>query len=198
MPAGKLAGKISWDTIGKDKIWIGIVAEKGRLKKVVLGETEDEVILKILSQKTKKHKKLAVEGSVQKEKESPNHGILEKAGKLFQFYLAGKEVDFSPLPLTLELSYFVLRVLNVVKTIPYGEVRTYRWVAEKIPTKGYRAVGRALGLNPFPIIIPCHRVISSDGTLGGFSSGISLKRKLLALEKVDINYPCLLERREYN
>ncbi|MBC7189593.1 methylated-DNA--[protein]-cysteine S-methyltransferase [Candidatus Aerophobetes bacterium] len=163
----------------------------------MLGETEDEVLLKILSQKTKNPKKLLAESFIKK-KESPNYRILARAGKLFQLYLAGKEVDFSSLPLTLEVSPFVLRVLNLVKTIPYGEIRTYRWVAEKIQTKGYRAVGRALGLNPFPVIIPCHRVISSDGTLGGFSSGISLKRKLLTLEKVDIKYPCLLERREYN
>jgi len=78
------------------------------------------------------------------------------------------------------------RILQVVREIPYGEVRSYRWVALKLKNRGYRAVGRIMSINPFPIIVPCHRVIYADGTLGGFSGGISLKKRLLEIEGIHI------------
>ncbi len=68
--------------------------------------------------------------------------------------------------------------------IPYGETRSYKWIAQKIGRIGaYRAVGNALRKNPLPLILPCHRVIASDGSLCGFSGGIKLKRWLLEHEK---------------
>lgn len=68
----------------------------------------------------------------------------------------------------------------MVKTIPYGETRSYKWVAEKLGNpRAVRAVGQALKKNPLPGIIPCHRVIRSDGSLGGFSQGLKKKRELL-------------------
>ncbi|MBA7646658.1 Methylated-DNA--protein-cysteine methyltransferase [subsurface metagenome] len=79
---------------------------------------------------------------------------------------------------------FQKKVLEVVKTIPYGETRTYRWVAERIGNpKAARAVGQALKRNPYPEVIPCHRVIRSDGKVGGYSKGIQKKRKLLKKEE---------------
>ena len=75
--------------------------------------------------------------------------------------------------------------------IPYGKARTYSWIAERIgKAKAGRAVGNALAKNPFPIIIPCHRVIKKDGRLGGFTSpaGIQLKKELLHLEGFDASY----------
>jgi methylated-DNA-[protein]-cysteine S-methyltransferase len=75
--------------------------------------------------------------------------------------------------------------------IPYGKARTYSWIAERIgKAKAGRAVGNALANNPFPIIIPCHRVIKKDGRLGGFTSpaGIQLKKELLQLEGFDASY----------
>ena len=80
---------------------------------------------------------------------------------------------------------FQKRVWQAAQTITYGQVRTYGWLAGRIGKPGaMRAVGAALGRNPFPIIIPCHRVIRADGGLGGFSAaeGIALKKKLLELE----------------
>ena len=72
----------------------------------------------------------------------------------------------------------------MVRTIPYGETRSYGWVASHLGLpKAARAVGQALGRNPLPIIIPCHRVISSDGGLGGFGGGLGLKESLLRLER---------------
>ncbi len=67
--------------------------------------------------------------------------------------------------------------------IPYGRVRSYHWIAAKVGGKKYaRAVGNALGANPVPLIVPCHRVVAHDGSLGGFSCGLAVKRKLLDLE----------------
>ncbi|MEK6715435.1 MAG: MGMT family protein [Candidatus Omnitrophota bacterium] len=79
---------------------------------------------------------------------------------------------------------FEKKVLKVVLKIPLGEVRTYKWVAEKAGNyKAARAVGQALKKNPYIILIPCHRVMASGGKLGGYSKGIKLKKTLLNLEK---------------
>ena len=78
---------------------------------------------------------------------------------------------------------FQAKVLNELKTIPYGQTMSYSDVADRIGhPKAYRAVGSANGKNRLPIIFPCHRVISNNGELGGFSGGLSIKRKLLELE----------------
>jgi len=74
-------------------------------------------------------------------------------------------------------------VWQATRLIPYGETRSYLWVAVQIGKPGAaRAVGQALGRNPLPVIIPCHRVIASDGGLGGFTGGLVMKRRLLELE----------------
>jgi len=78
---------------------------------------------------------------------------------------------------------FERKVWLVLKEIPYGETRTYKWLAGKIgKPNATRAVGRALSRNPLPIILPCHRIIESDGSIGGYSSGIDIKRRLLDIE----------------
>ena len=79
---------------------------------------------------------------------------------------------------------FQNKVLNELKKIPYGQTMSYSDVADRVGhPKAYRAVGSANGKNRLPIIFPCHRVISNNGELGGFSGGLSIKRKLLELEK---------------
>ena len=81
------------------------------------------------------------------------------------------------------LTLFEKKVYTVVKKIPRGQVRSYAWVAKKIKRpKAVRAVGGALKKNPFTIIVPCHRVVRSNGELGGFALGADLKRKLLEIE----------------
>ncbi len=80
---------------------------------------------------------------------------------------------------------FEQQVWKTLQTIPYGETRSYQWIADSIKnSKAVRAVGQANGKNFIPLVIPCHRVISSDGGLGGYSGGPDLKRKLLELEGV--------------
>lgn len=74
-------------------------------------------------------------------------------------------------------------VWMALKEIPFGETRTYKWLAGKIGRpNAFRAVGQSLGRNPIPIILPCHRIIESDGSIGGFSAGIEIKRRLLEIE----------------
>ncbi len=78
---------------------------------------------------------------------------------------------------------FERNVWNLLKEIPYGETRTYKWMAERIgKQQAFRAVGKALSRNPIPIIFPCHRIIESDGSIGGYSSGKDFKRRLLDIE----------------
>jgi methylated-DNA-[protein]-cysteine S-methyltransferase len=78
---------------------------------------------------------------------------------------------------------FDTKVWLALKEVPYGETRTYKWLAEKVgrPT-ACRAVGRALGRNPIPILLPCHRIVESDGSIGGYSQGVDIKRRLLEIE----------------
>jgi len=74
-------------------------------------------------------------------------------------------------------------VWTALKEVPFGETRTYKWLAEKIGRpNAFRAVGQSLGRNPILIILPCHRIIESDGNIGGFSAGIDIKRRLLEIE----------------
>ncbi len=99
-------------------------------------------------------------------------------------YFNGNQVHFkSSLDLRIG-TVFQRKVWNKIGKIPYGELRTYKWIASEIGNiNAVRAVGNAVGENPVPPIIPCHRVIRTDGKLGGFSSGIHLKKWLLKLEK---------------
>lgn len=79
---------------------------------------------------------------------------------------------------------FAKKVYMVVLNIPLGQVRTYKWVARKAGRpKAYRAVGQILKKNPYPLIIPCHRVIKARGKLGGYRFGLNWKKFLLDLEK---------------
>ncbi|MFH1691029.1 MAG: MGMT family protein [Candidatus Omnitrophota bacterium] len=85
---------------------------------------------------------------------------------------------------SVKLTAFEKDVYRTVMSIPFGQVRSYRWVASKIgrPTAA-RAVGNALNKNPFVPYVPCHRVIASDGSLGGYSGGLAKKRELLERER---------------
>ena len=98
-------------------------------------------------------------------------------------YFGGHQVAF---PDELDLSpatAFQREVWQITRLIPYGDTRSYTWVAEQVGKAGaVRAVGQALGQNPLPIIVPCHRVVAKDGKLGGYSGGVEKKSYLLQLE----------------
>jgi methylated-DNA-[protein]-cysteine S-methyltransferase len=100
-----------------------------------------------------------------------------------QRYLNGEHTEF-PDPLDLAGSTtFQRAVWNITRTIPYGETKSYGWISHRLgKDRAARAVGQALGSNPLPKIISCHRGISNAGDLGGFSGGLDLKKRLLAVE----------------
>ncbi|HXV69141.1 MAG TPA: methylated-DNA--[protein]-cysteine S-methyltransferase [Nitrospira sp.] len=98
-------------------------------------------------------------------------------------YLDGKRDTFE---VSLDLSRgtpFRRRVWRALQRVPYGKLRSYQWIAARVGGRHYaRAVGNAVGANPLPIVIPCHRIVAQDASLGGFSCGLPMKRKLLTLE----------------
>ena len=97
-------------------------------------------------------------------------------------YFNGRRKIFS-VPLDLHGSEFQLKVWNELLKIPFGKTVPYKTISERLgDEKSIRAVGKANGANPVPIIIPCHRVINADGSLGGYSAGLNIKEKLLKLE----------------
>jgi methylated-DNA-[protein]-cysteine S-methyltransferase len=97
-------------------------------------------------------------------------------------YLDGKRKQFD-LPLDVVGTEFQKRVWKELRKIPYGKTVSYQEIAKKLGTKGVRAVGSAIGKNPLCIVIPCHRVIASNGGLGGYSGGITIKKALLSMER---------------
>jgi O-6-methylguanine DNA methyltransferase len=110
---------------------------------------------------------------------------LAPAARQLQEYGRGERRVFE-LELDLCGSEFELRVWNALRAIPWGKTRTYGEIAQAIGAPGSaRAVGRANGRNPLPIVVPCHRVLSGTG-LGGFSGGLEWKQRLLALERVQL------------
>lgn len=103
-------------------------------------------------------------------------------------YFQGKRTTFS-LPSKLTGTPFQLAVWKELQNIPYGQTTSYKEIAQKInKPKAYRAVGMANNKNPLPIIIPCHRVIGSNGKLIGYAGGLNLKNYLLELEKSHTNF----------
>lgn len=98
-------------------------------------------------------------------------------------YFSGTETGFSQDIKFLKGTDFEKNVWLSLKSIPFGETRSYKWVAEKVGNpSAVRAVGQALSKNPIPIILPCHRVVESSGSVGGYSSGVKKKVRLLEME----------------
>ena len=112
--------------------------------------------------------------------------LFREAKRQLEAYFAGQRQAFS-LPLNPDGTAFQRRVWQSLCDIPYGRVISYRELAAQVGSpRAFQAVGQANGRNPLPILIPCHRVIAADGTLGGYSSGVERKRFLLRLEGLSI------------
>jgi len=102
-------------------------------------------------------------------------------------YFAGKPEHFQSIPLDLNPgTAFQMRVWQATRAIGWGEVSTYGAIAARIACGAPRAVGQALGHNPAPLVVPCHRVLAAGGKLGGFSCGLDWKRELLRIEGVRV------------
>lgn len=151
--------------------WAGVAATEQGISRVVLPKKEKATVLQEL------------ENEAAEVLSTPAAPLLVKAVKLLQRYFSGESVSFD---VALDLRYytpFQQAVWKAAAAVPSGETRSYAWIAKRIRNpKAARAVGQALGANPVPIFIPCHRVVSSTGTLGGFSGGLEMKKKLLELE----------------
>ena len=108
---------------------------------------------------------------------------LREAQSQLTDYLAGARRSFD-LPLDLSRgTSFQQKVWRTLRRVSYSRLRSYQWVAVRVGGRQYaRAVGNAVGANPMPIVIPCHRIVAQDASLGGFSGGLPTKRKLLTLE----------------
>jgi methylated-DNA-[protein]-cysteine S-methyltransferase len=161
-PFGEMA--VAWTEVrGKPKVqWIFLPERRRSLTKRIRDRFGD-----------------AVPGSAR-----PIDRVAEAIGR----YLAGKPASFDLRVLDFRLcSSFQEGVLRAEYGIPRGSVSTYARVARHIGApRAARAVGRALATNPFPIVIPCHRAVRSDGSLGGYRGGVPMKRALLEMEGVTI------------
>jgi methylated-DNA-[protein]-cysteine S-methyltransferase len=112
----------------------------------------------------------------------PLPGVIDETARQLAAYFAGRLKTFD-VPLALAGTPFQLSVWHALETIPYGLTWTYGELARHLDQpKAVRAVGAANGRNPIPLIVPCHRVIGSDGRLVGFGGGLDVKRHLLKLE----------------
>lgn len=111
--------------------------------------------------------------------------LLKRLVKEVEAYLDGAPLDFDwPFDWS-QGTAFQQDVWQALQTVPYGETRSYQWIAKKIGRPAaVRAVGSANGKNPFTLVVPCHRIIQKDGRIGGYTGGLAIKRKLLAIEQV--------------
>jgi methylated-DNA-[protein]-cysteine S-methyltransferase len=151
--------------------WMGIVESLKGIQAIVLPKQSKRAVESDLSAQFSK--------PVQRGK-SPS---LEAARRQLLDYLTGRRKSFDlPLDLTGGTT-FQRQVWRTLQRVPYSKLRSYRWIAARVGGPQYaRAVGNAVGANPLPIVIPCHRIVAHDASLGGFSGGLSMKRKLLSLE----------------
>lgn len=178
--------------------WVGLAATDQGVRAVVLPKTtrravERELQTLLNGNSTPTHPSgapIALPNAMGHEGEGEGGGRslaasrhLELARIAILQYLQGNARDFN-LPLDLQgQPRFCVKVWKVLQSIPYGRVRSYGWVARKVgKPRAARAVGGACGANPVPLLVPCHRVIAGDGSLGGFSGGVGVKKRLLRLE----------------
>jgi O-6-methylguanine DNA methyltransferase len=108
---------------------------------------------------------------------------LQDARRQLMEFIRGRRPTFD-LPLDVSQgTAFQRHVWRTLQRVPYGKLRSYQWIALRVGGRRYaRAVGNAVGANPLPIVIPCHRIVAHDASLGGFSGGLAMKRRLLTLE----------------
>lgn len=157
-----------------------IATEKG-ICRIVFGEVNanKKFDIKSPSQKVEQLK-------VQKIRSDFPDFVTDTINQLLDYFNGKRKAFDVPLDVS-EYSAFLQKIWQVTMSIPFGEVRSYTWVAKQAGSPhSVRAVGQAMRLNPVPPIIPCHRVILADGSLGGYSAGLNWKKRLLHLEGITV------------
>ena len=130
--------------------------------------------------------------SLPKQAEPFSHPLFADARRWLDVYFSGREPDFLP-PLRYDTTPFRKQVCDIMQTIPYGKTMTYGEIAAELAARqgvsrmSAQAVGGAVGYNPISIMIPCHRVVGTNGSLTGYAGGINRKIRLLELEHTDMS-----------
>ena len=164
-----MSGKLRYVTFNTDVGWVGILSSAKGLLRTTLPQRSVHEVHQLLG-------------------DGVNYAIwsphsFEDLMERLRIYFSGHRTTF---PDELDLSgatAFQREVWQITRLIPYGKTRSYTWVAEQINRpRAVRAVGQALAGNPLPIIIPCHRVLTSSGKLGGYSGGVEMKKRILDRE----------------
>ena len=150
--------------------WVGILGSEKGLRRATLPKHSEQAVHEVLRD------------SLANAVEAPQcfADLIER----FLTYFTGHRVEFPDKIDFTGATRFQQSVWQATRLIPYGEIRSYTWVAAKAGNpKAARATGQALGRNPLPVIVPCHRVLAANGGPGGFSGGLKMKRWLLGLEE---------------
>jgi len=149
--------------------WVGILSSANGLLRTTLPQHSAQQVHQLLGE------------SIDYAIWSPDS--FEDLKERFRIYFSGHKATFSDELDLSQATVFQREVWEMTRLIPYGETRSYTWLAKQIKKpRAVRAVGQALARNPLPIIIPCHRVVAGDGKLSGYGGGVEMKRHLLHLE----------------
>ena len=153
--------------------WVAVAASARGLKELILPQPSAEGALAQLS--------------LHQARANKDAERFDSLIKRLQVYFQGKPIAFPDILYLATGTPFQQRVWRTARSISYGQTQSYGWIARQMNQPlAFRAVGQALGKNPLPIIIPCHRVLASGGGLGGFSGGLETKKSLLRLEGISI------------
>ena len=165
-----LEAELTYDIRRSGWGWVGAVGTEEALAMLTLPRAEPGLILEDIGAR---FGELAYDGG--------------RFGSLFddlEDYFTGQKVHFS-VRILRQGTAFQWEVWSLLRTIPYGETRTYGELGALVGrARGARAIGQAVGANPVGIVIPCHRVIAANGKIGGFGGGLELKQRLLSLEGI--------------
>ena len=154
--------------------WVGLLGSEAGLRRTTLPQNSEAEVIQALG--------------IDDNQAISSPGHFHNLSERLQAYYDGHQVDFNDKLDLLVGTDFQRAVWQATRLVPYGETRSYGWVAQKTGRPGApRAVGQALHRNPLPIIVPCHRVIASNGSLRGFGGGLGMKEFLLNLEKAVVS-----------
>jgi methylated-DNA-[protein]-cysteine S-methyltransferase len=163
--------------------WLGISGSAAGLRRLILPQASPQAVLSMLDN--------CLIGA------TPDISLFGALSQRLKRYFEGETVTFPDKLDLAEATSFQSAVWQVTRSIPYGETRSYTWVAQQIGMpQASRVVGQALAKNPLPIVVPCHRVIGKQGNLCGFRDGLEMKYHLLQMEAGGYTFDTLSPQRK--